>query len=104
MDRTMYGKVDPGARNPYRCIREKGISPGCKFYNNCLNQLTVFWKKSLLKTELPWFNQILQTKNISCKIETACKIQLVKSNHLLCQKVRNTSICLKSIEYDASQI
>lgn len=30
MDRTMYGKVDPGARNPYRCIREKGISPGCK--------------------------------------------------------------------------
>ncbi|XP_031629609.1 paxillin isoform X4 [Contarinia nasturtii] len=28
MDRTMYGKVDPGARNPYRCIREKGISPG----------------------------------------------------------------------------
>lgn len=33
MDRTMYGKVDPGARNPYRCIREKGISPGCKFTN-----------------------------------------------------------------------
>lgn len=30
MDRTMYGKIDPGARNPYRCIREKGISPGCK--------------------------------------------------------------------------
>lgn len=34
MDRTMYGKVDPGARNPYRCIREKGISPGCKFTNH----------------------------------------------------------------------
>lgn len=32
MDRTMYGKIDPGARNPYRCIREKGLPPGCKFY------------------------------------------------------------------------
>lgn len=34
MDRTMYGKIDPGARQPYRCamnMREKGISPGCKF-------------------------------------------------------------------------
>lgn len=29
----MYGKVDPGARQPYRCtIREKGILPGCKFF------------------------------------------------------------------------
>lgn len=28
----MYGKIDPGARNPYRVAlkREKGISPGCK--------------------------------------------------------------------------
>lgn len=32
MDRTMYGKIDPGARHPYRCtVREKGILPGCKF-------------------------------------------------------------------------
>lgn len=32
MDRTMYGKVDPGARQPFRCmVREKGILPGCKF-------------------------------------------------------------------------
>lgn len=37
MDRTMYGKVDPGARNPYRCIREKGISPGCKSH-------FIFWQ------------------------------------------------------------
>lgn len=30
----MYGKVDPGARTPYRCmLREKGISPGCKSFN-----------------------------------------------------------------------
>lgn len=29
----MYGKVDPGARTPYRCmLREKGISPGCKLF------------------------------------------------------------------------
>lgn len=27
----MYGRVDPGARQPYRCtVRENGISPGCK--------------------------------------------------------------------------
>lgn len=33
MDRTMYGKVDPGARTPYRCmLKEKGISPGCKSF------------------------------------------------------------------------
>ncbi|KAJ6649571.1 hypothetical protein Bhyg_04809 [Pseudolycoriella hygida] len=30
MDRSMYGKVETGARQPYRCtIREKGILPGC---------------------------------------------------------------------------
>lgn len=40
MDRTMYGKVDPGARNPYRCIREKGISPGCKF-DSAISFLTI---------------------------------------------------------------
>ncbi|XP_028900385.1 leupaxin isoform X1 [Zeugodacus cucurbitae] len=28
MDRTMYGKFDPGARQPYRTIRAKGIQPG----------------------------------------------------------------------------
>lgn len=29
----MYGRVDPGARQPYRCtVRENGISPGCKFF------------------------------------------------------------------------
>ncbi|XP_037913636.1 transforming growth factor beta-1-induced transcript 1 protein [Hermetia illucens] len=28
MDRTMYGKIDPGARQPYRCtLKQKGISP-----------------------------------------------------------------------------
>lgn len=31
MDRTMYGKIDPGARQPYRTIRSKGIQPGCKY-------------------------------------------------------------------------
>lgn len=31
MDRTMYGRIDPGARQPYRCtVRENGISPACK--------------------------------------------------------------------------
>lgn len=41
MDRTMYGKIDPGARNPYRVAlkREKGISPGCK----CLEHLFFFY-------------------------------------------------------------
>ncbi|XP_068145532.1 leupaxin isoform X2 [Drosophila tropicalis] len=28
MDRTMYGKIDPGARQPYRTVRSKGIQPG----------------------------------------------------------------------------
>uniref|UniRef100_A0A1L8DLR1 Putative adaptor protein enigma n=1 Tax=Nyssomyia neivai TaxID=330878 RepID=A0A1L8DLR1_9DIPT len=29
MDRSMYGKIDPGARQPYRCtVREGGILPG----------------------------------------------------------------------------
>ncbi|XP_032576018.1 leupaxin isoform X1 [Drosophila sechellia] len=28
MDRTMYGKIDPGARQPYRTARSKGILPG----------------------------------------------------------------------------
>ncbi|XP_016997345.1 leupaxin isoform X2 [Drosophila takahashii] len=28
MDRTMYGKIDPGARQPYRTVRSKGILPG----------------------------------------------------------------------------
>ncbi|XP_049534372.1 paxillin isoform X6 [Anopheles darlingi] len=29
MDRTCYGKFDPGARQPYRCtLRERGIAPG----------------------------------------------------------------------------
>lgn len=31
----MYGKVDPGARQPYRCAREKGILPGCKCNFSC---------------------------------------------------------------------
>lgn len=32
MDRTMYGKVDPGARQPFRCaVRERGLLPGCKW-------------------------------------------------------------------------
>lgn len=31
MDRTMYGKIDPGARQPYRTVRSKGIQPGCKY-------------------------------------------------------------------------
>lgn len=29
----MYGKVDPNARQPYRCVREKGLLPGCKSYH-----------------------------------------------------------------------
>lgn len=39
MDRTMYGKIDPGARQPYRTIRSKGIQPGCKYnlYNNYIS-------------------------------------------------------------------
>ncbi|XP_030377365.1 paxillin isoform X2 [Scaptodrosophila lebanonensis] len=28
MDRTMYGKIDPGARQPYRTVLSKGIQPG----------------------------------------------------------------------------
>ncbi|XP_055836685.1 leupaxin isoform X8 [Episyrphus balteatus] len=28
MDRTMYGKMDPGSRQPYRTILSKGIQPG----------------------------------------------------------------------------
>lgn len=29
----MYGRVETGARQPYRCtVRENGISPGCKFF------------------------------------------------------------------------
>ncbi|TMW47200.1 hypothetical protein DOY81_007722, partial [Sarcophaga bullata] len=28
MDRNMYGKIDPGARQPYRTVRSKGIQPG----------------------------------------------------------------------------
>lgn len=33
MDRTNYGKVDPGERQPYRCtVRERGIAPACKYY------------------------------------------------------------------------
>lgn len=40
MDRTMYGKIDPGARQPYRTVRSKGIQPGCKYYA---------WKINILK-------------------------------------------------------
>lgn len=31
MDRTMYGKVQPGTYHPYRCTRKNGSSPGCKY-------------------------------------------------------------------------
>jgi len=30
MDRTMYGKVDLGTYQPYRCARKQLPSPGCK--------------------------------------------------------------------------
>ncbi len=45
MDRTQYGKIDPCARQPYRCaLREKGFAPGCKlmFY------LILVWVVQLL--------------------------------------------------------
>lgn len=34
MDRTMYGKVEPGTYQPYRCTRKQLPSPGCKINNN----------------------------------------------------------------------
>lgn len=41
MDRSMYGKIDPGARQPYRCtVREGGILPGCKFSRTFIRQKT----------------------------------------------------------------
>lgn len=45
MDRTMYGKVDHGARQPYRIILSKGIEPGCKYSN-----LILMFKKKNAKS------------------------------------------------------
>lgn len=52
MDRTMYGKIDPGARQPYRTVRSKGIQPGCKYY---------VWKINILKFTviITWLKMII---------------------------------------------
>lgn len=39
MDRTMYGKVQPGTYHPYRCTRKNGSSPGCKYSKYRFNTL-----------------------------------------------------------------
>lgn len=57
MDRTMYGKFDPGARQPYRCtLRDKGILPGCKSY--CKNIFVLSYHVS------PIFDLIYSDDNI----------------------------------------
>lgn len=34
MDRTYYGKMEPGEMQPYRtAVRLKGIAPACKYCN-----------------------------------------------------------------------
>lgn len=51
MDRTQYGKIDPCARQPYRCaLREKGFAPGCKL--NVLKSFTVFDLKVLILSQI----------------------------------------------------
>lgn len=32
MDRTMYGKIEPGTLHPFRCAKKGLDSPGCEFY------------------------------------------------------------------------
>lgn len=45
----MYGRVDPGARQPYRCtVRENGISPGCKFLFSIFISFHLILKKQLI--------------------------------------------------------
>lgn len=67
MDRTMYGKIDPGARNPYRVAlkRDKAISPGCKcgtssFFPSPADYLTKI--KTLLYTQ-SLINQSINQSN-----------------------------------------
>lgn len=45
MDRTNYGKSDPGERQPYRCtVRVRGIAPACKY-----NQLMTMFDMILMR-------------------------------------------------------
>lgn len=76
MDRTMYGKIDPGARNPYRVAlkREKGISPGCKcrncssFYSEYLTKIkTLLYTQSLTNRSINQIKSSKQQKECSTK-------------------------------------
>lgn len=54
MDRTCYGKWDPGARQPYRCtLRERGIAPGCE-----LKMLVNKWFDLVVNNDLLTINTI----------------------------------------------
>lgn len=51
----MYGKIDPGARQPYRTIRSKGIQPGCKYKEliiDCYKSLNEFLLILYIKFEI----------------------------------------------------
>lgn len=79
----MYGKIDPGARNPYRVAlkREKGISPGCKcgtsflfLYENYLTQIrTLLYTQSLINYDQSVNQSFKQSINKSIKIECLTK-------------------------------
>lgn len=69
MDRTMYGKIDPGARNPYRVAlkREKGISPGCK----CgINSSSFYSEYYLTKIKTLLYTQSLIDRPINHSIKS----------------------------------
>lgn len=44
----MYGKIDPGARQPYRTIRSKGIQPGCKYFNIAFITVIINVKRNVI--------------------------------------------------------
>jgi hypothetical protein len=42
MDRTMYGKIEPGTLHPFRCAKKGLDSPGCEFFTPLLPRKPVF--------------------------------------------------------------
>jgi hypothetical protein len=65
MDRTMYGKVQPGTYHPYRCTRKNGSSPGCKYiYRSHMFEFVITSFEQILVKGIPFHTSIRQNMEL----------------------------------------
>jgi hypothetical protein len=80
MDRTMYGKVQPGTYHPYRCTRKNGSSPGCKYiHRSRMFEFVITSFEEILVKDIPFHTSIRQ----NLKMDEMCTVQETNSDFVL---------------------